>query len=279
MRKRWRLALGMGLGLSVILIAGCWWIFVSQWFPFEPVYQGKPLSYWLPRAIMFNTGGVRYNRDHYRDALAAAGPRAVPFILARLRRNDSALIKRFRDRWPRMPAVLKRLLPAPGDPHDYYPTRDAAAALMCLGTNAIPSLVDAIEDRNPAVREAAAEALCGFAGGAVSTEDTARIFGKAVKDKDAGVRVYAAFALARIGPAASNSVPALIQALDSPQSGSIPGEVFFVHASAASALAAIGRPATPAIPVLTRILPTADHTTGCVLTNALHALELEAADK
>jgi hypothetical protein len=279
MRKRWLLSLG--LALAVALLAGFWLIMGSQWLPTEPVYQGKPLSFWLPRAIMFNTGGVRYNPDNYRDALAAAGPRAIPFILGKLRKSDSSLAKILRALWPRLPPALKRMIPMPRNPradHD-YPSRDAAAALMCLGTNAIPSLVDAIDDSNPSVREAAAEALCGFAGGSLSTNDTARIFGKAIEDKDAGVRMFAAFALARIGPAASNSVPALIRALDSPQSGHVPGEMFFVHGSAASALAAIGRPAMPAIPVLTRLLPAADHSTQCILTNALRVLELQTAGR
>jgi HEAT repeat protein len=273
MRKRWRLTLG--LALAVALTAFVWHGIRSQWLPSEPMYQGRPLSSWLPKVLFENPGGVQNSPDHYRDALAAVGPPAVPFILAKLRKSDSALANRYRDLWPRFPAVLQRVLPKPSPPD--YSTWSAAAALICLGTNAIPALVDAMDDGNPAVREAVGQALCGLAGGALSTKDTARLFGQAIKDSDAEVRVYAAFALARIGPAASNSVPALIRALNSPQNGRTPGTIFFVHAGAASALAAIGRPATQAIPVLTRLLPAADHDTQCIFTNALNALEMQTA--
>jgi hypothetical protein len=91
--------------------------------------------------------------------------------------------------------------------------------------------------------------------------------------------VYAAFALARIGPAASNSVPALIRALEGPQTNRLPMSVFYAHAGAATALAAIGRPAAPAIPVLTRLLPFADRETRCVFTNALRVLEEAQIEK
>jgi HEAT repeat protein len=269
MRKRWRLLLGLALVAVVVAVIGH--IIRSQWLPAEPVVQGKALSFWLPRAIMENPGGVHYNQDHYREAVAAAGPAAVPFILAKLRKSDSSLANTYRHLWPRLPSLLQRFLPKPKAP-DYF-AFDAAAALMCLGTNAIPSLEDAIDDGDPGVRAAAAQALCGFAGGALSTADTARIFGRAIKDGDPAVRVFAAFALARIGPAASNAVPALIRALDASQKNLAPMSAFYAHAGAATALAAIGSRAAPAIPVLTRLLPRADHETQCVFSNALRALE------
>jgi HEAT repeats len=275
MRKRWFPSLC--LALAVALIAFIWHTIRSQWLPSEPMYQGKPLSSWLPVVLFENPGGVHHSPDHYKDALAAVGPPAVPFILAKLRKSDSALANRYRDLWPRFPAVLKRILPKPKPPD--YSTWSAAAALICLGTNVIPALADAMDDGNPAIREVAGQALCGMAGGGLSTKDTARIFGRAIKDSDAEVRVYAAFALARIGPAASNSVPALIQALNSSQNGRTPGTTFYVHGGAASALAAIGPRGTPAIPVLTRLLPAEDHDTQCIFTNALHALELQTADQ
>jgi hypothetical protein len=274
-RKRW-LPLTF-LALAVALIAFVWHTIRSEWLPSEPIYHGKPLSFWLPKVLFENPGGVHNSPDHYKEALAAVGSPAVPFILAKLRKSDSALANRYRDLWPRFPAVLKRVLPQPKPPD--FSTWSAAAALICIGTNAIPALVDAMNDGNPAVRAAAGQALCGFAGGALSTKDTARIFGRAINDNDAEVRVYAAFALARIGPAASNSVPALIRALNSPQIGHTPGTTFYVHAGAATALAAIGRPATPAIPVLTRLLPAADHDTQCIFTNAINALQAQSADK
>jgi hypothetical protein len=275
MRKRWRLTLGLALAVAVLAVIGH--IIRSQWLPAEPVVQGKPLSFWLPRAIMENPGGVHYNHDHYREALGSVGTPAVPFILATLRKSDSPMANHYRALWPRLPVIVKRILPTPSAPN-YFP-QDAAAALMCLGTNAIPSLEDAIDDGNPGVREAAAQALCGFAGGALSTADTARIFGRAIKDGDPAVRVFAAFALTRIGPAASNSVPALIRALDGPQTNHLPISVFYAHAGAATALAAIGRPAGPAIPVLTRLVPFQDHETQCVFTNAMRVLEESQIEK
>ncbi len=275
MRKRWLLltCLVLAVGLAVFV----WHTIRSEWLPSEPMYQGKPLSAWLPHVLFEHPVGVHFSPDHYKEALLAVGSPAVPFILAKLRKSDSALANRYRTLWPRVPPMLKRVLPKP-NPRDFS-TWSAAAALICVGSNAIPSLIDAMQDGNPAIRAAAGQALCGFAGGALSTKDAARIFGRAIKDTDAEVRVYAAFALARIGPAASNSVPALIAALNSPEIGHEPGTTFYVHAGAAAALGAIGGPATAAIPVLTRILPAADHDTQCIFTNVINSLERQSAEK
>jgi HEAT repeat protein len=275
MRKRWLLLTCLALAAAVTVFV--WHTIRSEWLPSEPMYQGKPLSAWLPNVLFEHPGGVHYSPDHYKEALSAAGAPAVPFILAKLRKSDSALANRYRALWPRIPSMLKRVLPQPKPPD--FSTWSAAAALICVGSNAVPPLIDAMQDGNPAIRAAAGQALCGFAGGALSTKDAARIFGRAIKDSDAEVRVYAAFALARLGPAASNSVPALIAALNSSEIGHEPGTTFYVHAGAATALGAIGGPATPAIPVLTRLLPSADHDTQCILTNVIHSLEQQSTDK
>ena len=155
MRKVWRLVFGLALAVPVLTAIG--FAIRSQWLPPEPSYQGKPLSYWLPRVIMENPGGIHYNHDHCREAVAAIGLPAIPFILVKLRNNDSPSVDSYRKLWPRLPPIITQFFPQPKLP-DFF-AQDAAAALMCLGTNAIPALVDAIEDSKPTVREAAAQAL------------------------------------------------------------------------------------------------------------------------
>src|SRR5262245_5355239 len=72
MKIRWRLLL-VGLGLTILLAAA---LLVGR--REEPVYQGKPLRYWVTRLGSDDFHGPP------KDAVAAVqaiGPKAVPFLL------------------------------------------------------------------------------------------------------------------------------------------------------------------------------------------------------
>jgi hypothetical protein len=72
MRKRFRSLLAV---LLVAVVGGLAWQVTR---PREPVYQGKPLSYWL----------VRPARDPNFNALRALGTNAIPTLLQMLRAKD-----------------------------------------------------------------------------------------------------------------------------------------------------------------------------------------------
>ena len=85
--------------------------------------------------------------------------------------------------------------------------RISASELGLIGSkDAVPSLIKALQqDQDPEVRVSAAEAL-----GQIGLEDAVPALIKALQDEDIDVRLYAAWALERMG---KDAVPALVQAL------------------------------------------------------------------
>jgi len=178
-----------------------------------------------------------------RPVLSKMGTSAIPFILQHVRDRD--------------PAVTN--------------SRGVADYFGYIGSNAVPQLAIAAEDRDPLVREAATLALLPFAGNVLSTNETARLFGKALEDEDDTVSQTAPEALFSIGPAASNSVPALIRALglcvtDTNKSWWWKDDV---TCFASLTLASIGPPAASAFPVLTNLLPSAGYSRDLIVAIAI----------
>jgi HEAT repeat protein len=125
--------------------------------------------------------------------------------------------------------------------------REAAAyAIGNIGPAAIgvvPSLIKALKDENPDVREAAIYALGGF-GSAAASAIPALI--KALKDKSWVVRVAAANTFEEMGPQAKAAVPALSKALKDKHP--------FVQEAAAISLGTMGPEAKAAVPALAKAL-------------------------
>ncbi len=103
-----------------------------------------------------------------------------------------------------------------------------------LGPDAIPGLLEVLEDRDEAVRREAARVLGKI--GAVAAVPSLVV---ALSDAPDLVRVSAAEALGRIGQRATVAIPALIAALKHADDG--------VSEAAARALVTIGLPAAPAL--------------------------------
>jgi HEAT repeat protein len=209
----------------------------------EPVYEGRPLNWWLTwwstnceGPMVSADGPLKPTADlsKCRPVLSTMGTSAIPFILQHVRDRDPAVT------WSRQVA-------------DYF---------GYIGSNAVPQLAIAAEDRDPLVREAATLALLPFAGNVLSTNETARLFGKALEDTNEMVSENAAQALWTIRPAVSNCVPALIRALESCLTDTNKSDSWkhSMISGAALTLASIGPPAAAAYPVLTNLLPSAGFT-------------------
>ncbi len=137
---------------------------------------------------------------------------------------------------PAVPGLVERL------------GHDAAQAVQILADigggaeEAVPRLVDTLEDEDPEVRRWSAEAL-----GNVALAEPAVVSGlkKQMKDTDGDVRRTAALALARLGPAAESAVPELSDGLSDDNR--------YARGNAAEALRRIGTPAAlnALIPALT----------------------------
>lgn len=87
---------------------------------------------------------------------------------------------------------------------------EAHDALVSLGTSAVPTLLDALQNQDPNLRWRAAWVL-----GDMGTEASAAVatLTDALQDKDGQVRMYAVLALGMIGVPAKPAVRALMAAL------------------------------------------------------------------
>lgn len=125
-------------GLAALLAAGLVWL----WFNREPVYQGKPISFWIEH--------IRNSPDVPTEAFTAMGEQAVPYLMAELRRKESRFVSRINSLCDNLPASLAEAIPRL---NNTPPMRQAARlALEKIGQPAIPALIAGLNDRNPTVR-------------------------------------------------------------------------------------------------------------------------------
>jgi len=126
-----------------------------------------------------------------------------------------------------LPALLEAL-----EDKEWWVREAAEGALRKIGPPALPAPLEALKDKDWQVRWAAAEAL-----GRIGDLQALPALLEALKDKDWQVRWAAAWALGEI--ADPQAIPALIQALKD--------EEWLVRQAAAEALGKIGPPALPAL--------------------------------
>lgn len=120
---------------------------------------------------------------------------------------------------PTSPVTMANKIPATDDaealkPFDQWTEQHAAAdALGRIGPPAVPDLIQALRNRDPAVRKQAAEVLARMGSDAQpAVPDLIRL----LDDEDESIRKEAARTLGRIGPAAAAAVPALMRTLLQP---------------------------------------------------------------
>ena len=168
------------------------------------------------------------------EIIRRVGPPAIP-LLVDLLRHEQVTFRRFAadaliDLSPHTESIQPALRRALRD-EDAMVAGDAARALGALHKRAGPSvgaLVKTLSHEDPYVRIYAAEALASIGPPAGASKELAR----ALSDPVPGVRWAACEALASIGPGAHAAVPQLIEALKD--------EFLYVRIFAASALGSIG---------------------------------------
>jgi hypothetical protein len=89
----------------------------------------RPGFYYSPEEML---------RDPSADGLRGLGTNASIFLEGELKRKDLPLAGTYARLYPKAPAVLRKVLPAPSEPSSRV-RRDAAIALAVLGTNAWPA--------------------------------------------------------------------------------------------------------------------------------------------
>jgi HEAT repeat protein len=180
--------------------------------------------------------------DHVLDALASLGEKAVPRLIAALKREEGRL---------KTAAILARIGPP------------AKAA--------VPALIEALGDKNPETRSEVLFALAAIGPGA---KQAVPAVARALGDPEMDVRYAACYALGKIGPAAMSAKAELQKRLTSPDR--------FLRQASAWALAHIhpACPATSAmsVPILIHAMGAPDAMTRLEAAKSLRCLGPRAKD-
>jgi HEAT repeat protein len=131
---------------------------------------------------------------------------------------------------------------------DYqWPRRRAVVALVAIGSPAVPALVESFQDKNPFVRLGVLGAL-----GQIKphTTESIKALINALDDGDENVRAVGALFVSEIGPAAKDAVSRLVRVMQTDKP--------FGNYRAARALGKIGPDAKAAIPALAAMLSNPD---------------------
>ena len=144
---------------ALVVVGLCVWLALRNRGPYEPVFQGRRLSYWLK--LDSRSGATLDDRIAAEAAFRALDTNAVPFLVARLESDAiwasrKAQINSLVDKW-HLPSGLK-LTNAAG----YNST---VRAIWTLHKSAAPGLLRVFsETSNTNVLNAAAQTLYGCEG-------------------------------------------------------------------------------------------------------------------
>ncbi len=199
-------------------LAALWLIIL----PRDPLFRGKPESYWIQHLTYNDEEQVRQWREFGPD-----GVRVLVRGLEGADRPADRFYRRLYRRMPVRPGSWIRLLPAP--PMDLtYSTRMAVIDVLArLGSDAMPAapaMIRALKDENVSVRQIA---INFFASGeddnaplnhmdAATKNDLLKIFIQFMQDSDEGVRNNTLVALRYYPEQAQTVDPILIKALNDP---------------------------------------------------------------
>jgi HEAT repeat protein len=237
------------LASSVVVV--CALLLVGFLGCLEPWYHGKSLSQWF-RQLYQPERGV----EEAQHAIHEIGPKAVPFLLQKLKDNEelreknNLLLRIHRAAWQKLPAVLQHLFPKPKswDASFYLRVR---WALRLIGPTAVPKLIEAFNDPDLVVRSFAVETV-GALG--ADPELTVPPLVRMLHDPTAAIRLKSVLALGEVATNSKRVIPALIAALRDTDTGPTSTNTAYVRESAAEVLGTIGSEARLAVPDLTALL-------------------------
>jgi hypothetical protein len=216
-------AYGMGKGrlilVTVIILAAAGvmgWMLLSLG-PQEPVYKGKPLSYWL-EGYDPSGGAPNYQLTHpnaptYQEASEAVrklGTNAIPTLLRKLRQRDSKAKEMFMNLL-RKQHVIKI---SPPRTTQYIEPLDGFKDVGVEASNAVPQLVALFEHDPSPVPQMTIPAILSDMGPAAEAAVPAMLRG--MTHTNAVVRNNAIYALRKINADPKLVVPELIKSLKDP---------------------------------------------------------------
>ena len=208
----------------------------------EPAHQGRPLTEWLADLDRHVSPSQSRKAE---EAIRCIGTNALPQLLRMLQTRDSAW-KRKLIELERKQSVIKLHFTTENQRHSR-----ALAGFKTLGADAqpaVPVLIGWLENRGGPQLDSrtrmAAIATLRELGPPAKSAIPALI--EALKENDARVQAYAAFALGAIGQEPSMVVPALAARLNDPDP--------VVRGNSVGALSKFGERAKAAVPALERAL-------------------------
>jgi hypothetical protein len=232
--------------------------------PPEPVYEGRKLSAWLARGATLRAR----ERDEAYAVVRELGTNAIPTLLSMARAYDSPLELKWLGLVQRLPVLKLHHTPANSL---RFQAELGFDALRSAASGAVPDLMKIYRQApSPAVQDAAIVAL-GDIGPPAS--DAVPLMIEATTSSDSLLSGNAVWALGQVHSRPELSLPALVSLLESTN------PVVCVHLGpqAAMSLAKFGNSARPTVPHLTRLLQSAHPYLRSHITNAVKALDPEAA--
>jgi HEAT repeat protein len=215
----------------------------------EPVYAGKPLSYWAEHASATEFA------QSYR-AIRAIGSEGVPWLLGRVRFLHGMRQRIYAAVWPNLPLHLRRRLAPPLNVSAVE--EKVTFALSLLESNGVPSLVTAFRDRKSSVRKVAVSAIGRMLLTDQVVAQSVPELSKLLADPDESVRLAVVSTFGQMGARAKAAVPALIQVVSEPKPEVNQGSGRWFRVSAVRFLGLLGPEAKGAVPELRKLLAAPD---------------------
>jgi HEAT repeat protein len=235
MGKKGRVALA---ALFALLLGGLAWELLC---PSEPVYQGKPLGYYLDHLAAHYPPKAADDSDV--KTIHAMGPKAIPHLRRAFRRKNSAYVKSLVFLRAKLPKGIATRLPDPKPDYLNNVSGAAAHALATFGptaSEALPDLIRGLEDRSTA--NMAIYAITEIGPKPANLPALLSLLNSTNQSSP----IYAASCVGRIGLATPEVLAALTQATS--------GQAVYQRTTAIDALGELGTNAQSAAAVLTRNL-------------------------
>jgi hypothetical protein len=208
----------------------------------EPIYKGKPLTWWLAGFSHANRNTPPPELDA-QEALQQIGTNAIPTLLRLLRADDSKFKLKLVQLAQKQHLINLKWRTA------LVQNYEASFGFMCLGTqarSAVPALIQIYKERHPGLGndpKAILELLI-FLGPVA--DEAVPLLVQVTTDINPDMRLYAVVALGKIHTRPNLIVPVLITSLHDPDNN--------VREGAVTSLAAFGTNAQSAVPELIKAL-------------------------